>query len=211
MSCSTTNSELPDALQVRERCEQRLRVGGVKAGGRLVERIDDAEQVRPDLRGEAQSLQLARRQRRRAAVERQVAEPQIGRRTRCASRMSAAMLLCDQRLSGRFSARRAHLPPSRPSRYGSQQRRQPVRAAGATVRRCRARRTSPTATRGRRRLPWHSGTVGAHQVLRDTRFLTSALCVVANVCSTKRRALRERARDSSAPPCAAARAASPAA
>ncbi|MNV93509.1 hypothetical protein D3C71_1882100 [compost metagenome] len=38
---------------------QRLAVGRVQAGGRLVEHIDHAEQLRVELSGQAQALQLA--------------------------------------------------------------------------------------------------------------------------------------------------------
>ena len=96
-SCSTTKSELPGALEVVERREQRLAVGRMQAGGRLVEHVDHAEQVGADLRRQAQPLQLARRQRRRAAVEREVAEAERLQRAdardqvvrRCAARRCA--------------------------------------------------------------------------------------------------------------------------
>ncbi len=52
----------------------------MKSGGRLVEHVDDPEQVRADLRGEPQALQLAGRQRRRRSIERQVAESEVGER-----------------------------------------------------------------------------------------------------------------------------------
>jgi hypothetical protein len=75
-SCSTTNSELPGAFSGRARAAA-LRYPRDAARGRLVEHVDDAEQVRAHLRGEPQPLQLAGRQRRRAALEREVAEPEV--------------------------------------------------------------------------------------------------------------------------------------
>ena len=57
-----------------ERVEQRLGVCGMQASGRLVENVDDAEEIGVHLRGQAQTLKLAGRQCRRAAFERQVAE-----------------------------------------------------------------------------------------------------------------------------------------
>ena len=64
-------------LQAIERVEQRLAVGGMQAGRRFVEDVDDAEQVRADLRGQPQALRLARRHRRGIAIERQVAEAEV--------------------------------------------------------------------------------------------------------------------------------------
>ncbi len=65
------------ALQPFESAQQRFGVSGMKAGGRFVEYIDHAEEVGMELGGQAQTLQLARRQGRRAALERKIAEPQI--------------------------------------------------------------------------------------------------------------------------------------
>jgi hypothetical protein len=57
-SCSTTNSELPRALELVQRA-QRFAIGRVQPGRRLVEHVHHAEQVGADLRGQAQPLQLA--------------------------------------------------------------------------------------------------------------------------------------------------------
>ena len=62
------------SLQRVERLEQRGAVLRMQPGGRLVEDVDDAEQVGADLRRQPQPLQLAWRERRRAAVEREIAE-----------------------------------------------------------------------------------------------------------------------------------------
>ena len=62
------------ALELVERGEQRPAVLRMQPGGRLVEHVDDAEQVRADLRRQPQPLQLAGRERRRAAREREIAE-----------------------------------------------------------------------------------------------------------------------------------------
>ena len=80
-------------LQPVERAQQRLGVGRMQAGRRLVEHVDDAEQVRAHLRRQPQPLQLAGRQRRRAALEREVAEAEIeqhGEPRRRGPRRSAA-------------------------------------------------------------------------------------------------------------------------
>jgi hypothetical protein len=77
-------------LEARERAQQRLGVGGMEAGRGLVEDVDHAEQVGADLRREAQPLQLTRRQGRRAALEREVAEAEIEQHAE-----ARAEVLCD--------------------------------------------------------------------------------------------------------------------
>src|SRR5690606_1154428 len=57
-----------------DRIEQEPVVARMQTDRRLVENVADAAQVRAELRSEADSLRLAARQRRRAAIERQVAE-----------------------------------------------------------------------------------------------------------------------------------------
>src|SRR5581483_9095084 len=64
-------------LQLVERGEESLRVRRMQSRRRLVEHVDDAEQIRADLRREAEALQLARRKRRRAPLQRQIAEAEI--------------------------------------------------------------------------------------------------------------------------------------
>ena len=56
--------------------DQRLAVGRVQPRRGLVEHIDDAEQLRLQLRGQPQPLQFARRERRRRAIGREVAQAQ---------------------------------------------------------------------------------------------------------------------------------------
>ena len=65
------------ALEIIERVEQRLGVGGMQAGGRLVEHVDDAEEIGVQLGGKAQTLELAGGERRCAAFEREIAEAEI--------------------------------------------------------------------------------------------------------------------------------------
>ncbi len=55
-------------LQSVERPQQRLDVGRVEARRGLVQHVDDAEQVGADLRRQPEPLQLAGRERGRAAV-----------------------------------------------------------------------------------------------------------------------------------------------
>ena len=73
-SCSTTTSVLRWPASSLERVEQDRVVARVQADGRLIEHVADALQVRAELRGEADALRLAARERRRGAVELQVAE-----------------------------------------------------------------------------------------------------------------------------------------
>ena len=63
--------------EARERVEQDLVVARVQADGRLVEDVADAAQVGAQLRREADALRLAARERRRAAIEREVAQPHL--------------------------------------------------------------------------------------------------------------------------------------
>ena len=70
-SCSTTKSELPEAFSRSSARSSASVSAGMQARGGLVEHVDDAEQIGADLGREPQALQLARRQRRRAAIERE--------------------------------------------------------------------------------------------------------------------------------------------
>ena len=65
------------ALQGFEQC---FAIRRVQTGRRFIQHVDHAEQLRTQLRRQAQTLQLAGRQRRRAAFQCQVTEPQIGQR-----------------------------------------------------------------------------------------------------------------------------------
>jgi len=60
-----------------EHVEQDPVVAVVQADGRLVQDVADAAQVRTQLRGEPDALRLAARERRRGAVERQVAQADL--------------------------------------------------------------------------------------------------------------------------------------
>ncbi len=57
------------AFERVERVEEGFSVGGMKAGGGLIEDIDDAEEIGMHLRGEAEALQLAGGEGGRAALE----------------------------------------------------------------------------------------------------------------------------------------------
>ena len=67
-------AEVAQALQRRD---QALVVALVQADRRLVEDVEHADQRRADLGGQPDPLRLAARQRRRRAVHRQVAEPDV--------------------------------------------------------------------------------------------------------------------------------------
>ncbi|MNZ46780.1 hypothetical protein D3C78_644740 [compost metagenome] len=67
----------------------------MQPGRRLVEHIDDAKQLRVELGGQAQALQFARRKRRCAALQGEVAEPQVDQR-RDALQQLVGDALCGQ-------------------------------------------------------------------------------------------------------------------
>ena len=65
-------------LQALQGFEQRFAIGRVQTGRGFVQHIDHAEQLRAQLRRQAQALQLAGRQGRRTALQRQITEAQVG-------------------------------------------------------------------------------------------------------------------------------------
>jgi hypothetical protein len=79
--------------QLRQRVEQDAVVARMQADGRLVEDVADALQVGAELGGQPDALRLAARQRRRGAVERQVAEADLAQEGQAAQldRMSRAI------------------------------------------------------------------------------------------------------------------------
>src|SRR5258708_6796322 len=64
-------------LELLEDIEQDAVVAVMQADGRLIEDVAHAAQVGAELRGKADALRLAARERRRRAVERQVAQPDV--------------------------------------------------------------------------------------------------------------------------------------
>ena len=66
-----------EVAQPLQRRDQALVVALVQADRRLVEDVEHAHQARADLRRQPDALRLAARQRRRGAVERQVAEADV--------------------------------------------------------------------------------------------------------------------------------------
>ena len=65
-------------LELRERVEQHAVVARMQADRRLVEDVAHAAQVRAELGGEADALRFAARQRGRRAIEREIAQADIG-------------------------------------------------------------------------------------------------------------------------------------
>lgn len=63
-------------LELIQCAEQGLRIGRMQASRGLVHHVHHAEQLRTDLRGQAQTLQFARRQRGRAALQREIPQAQ---------------------------------------------------------------------------------------------------------------------------------------
>ncbi|MNI08978.1 hypothetical protein D3C73_620310 [compost metagenome] len=68
-------------FQTLQRLEQRFAVCRVQAGRGLIQHVDHTKQLRAQLRGQAQALQFTGRQGGRAALQCQVAEPQVGQDT----------------------------------------------------------------------------------------------------------------------------------
>ena len=66
-----------EIAQPHQRREQPRVVALVQPDARLVEDVEHAHEARPDLRGETNALRLAARQRFRAAIQRQVLEPDV--------------------------------------------------------------------------------------------------------------------------------------
>ena len=71
------DDRVADVAQPLERRDQPRVVALVQADRRLVEDVEHADELRADLRREPQALRLAARQRRRRAVERQVADADV--------------------------------------------------------------------------------------------------------------------------------------
>ena len=124
-------------LQPVERAQQRLGVGRMQTRGRLVQHIDDAEQIGADLRREPQPLQFARRQRRRAAFEREIAEPEIEQHLK-ARRQVLAIRCATIAFSGCAAGVACRALSSATARS---EVRRAASAAAATSRRCPVRRT----------------------------------------------------------------------
>ena len=76
-SCSTTITVLPRSRSRFKRFEQPRIVALMQADRGLVEHVEHAGQARADLRGEADALALAARQRAGGARQRQIIEPDI--------------------------------------------------------------------------------------------------------------------------------------
>ena len=76
-SCSTTITVLPRSRRRLQRLEQPRVVALVQADRRLVEHIEHAGEAGADLRGEADALALAARQRAGRAREREIIEADV--------------------------------------------------------------------------------------------------------------------------------------
>jgi hypothetical protein len=109
---------VPRALELIECLQQRLGVRRMEARGGLVEHIHHAEQVGAHLGGEPQPLELAGRERRRAALEREVAQSELGEDLDSRQQILGDPL-GDQRLL-RVLARQLRRPRRRPVRGGPQ-------------------------------------------------------------------------------------------
>ena len=135
--------------------QQRLGVGRMQAGRRLVEHVDHAEQVGADLRRQAQPLQFARRQRRRAALEGEVAEAEIEQHLESGDEVFADALR-HHFLLGMVARQRRERRRRRRAAYGRSRS-----SSAASVRRDIPAMSSPAkvtaSASGRRRLPPQAG------------------------------------------------------
>ena len=93
-----------EVAQPLERADQLVVVALVEADRRLVEDVEDADELRADLRREPQALRLAARERRRRAVELQVADADV-----VEERQALADLLDDPRADQLLGLRQLEL------------------------------------------------------------------------------------------------------
>ncbi len=71
------DERVAEVAQPLQRPEQPAVIARVQADGRLVEDVEHAGQAAADLAGQADTLRLAARKRRRRAVQRQVVEADV--------------------------------------------------------------------------------------------------------------------------------------
>ena len=64
-------------FQLIERRQQRFGIRGMQSGRRLIQHIDHAEQIGATWVARRKTLQFARRKRRRAAIQREIAQPEV--------------------------------------------------------------------------------------------------------------------------------------
>ena len=104
-----------EVAQPLQRFEQPRVVALVQADRRLVEHVEHAGQARADLRGEADALALAARQRAGGAREREIIEPDVDQERQPVAdllqdaRRDLVLLLVELRRQRRRTIRRARL------------------------------------------------------------------------------------------------------
>ena len=162
----------------------------MQAGRRLVEHVDHAEQIRAHLRREAQPLQLAGRERGRAALEREIAEPEVEQHVQPRDEIFGDPLRRPSAFSG-CSLRRACVPAGRRRRVGPKI--SCKRASGSREMSAMSRPANFTESDSRRAACRGRAGTRALTMYRATRFFMSALCVLRERVQHVRARARERA------------------
>ena len=187
-------------VELLQRVEQDAVVARVQADRRLVEDVADAAQVGAELRREPDALRLAARERRRRAVEREVAEADLARGSRAAR---SARPGC--RARSRFpSFKRQLVEEARSESTGcartARRSSPPKRTASASgFRRCpshsQARRSRSRATRSTRARPRRLLARRSHRRRRRGRCRSTPRTSRASSCT---RTGADRAREAAA-------------
>ena len=76
-SCSTTSTELPWSRRAAEHGDEVIDVRRMEPHGRLVQDVDEIDEIAVELPGHLHTLALAAGQRRHATVERQVPDADV--------------------------------------------------------------------------------------------------------------------------------------
>ena len=100
------DDRVAEVAQPLERADQLVVVALVQADRRLVEDVEDTDELRADLRRQPQALRLAARERRRGAVEVEVADADV-----VEERQPLADLLDDARPDQLLGGRSARAKP----------------------------------------------------------------------------------------------------
>ena len=148
-SCSTTSTVLPMIAQMRQRIEQPVVVARMQPDGRLVQHVQHAAQLRPDLRRQADALRFAAGKRGRGTLQAQVIQPHRARETPagCGFHPPRAPAICVSRsvnsqLRTVTSARAIGML----GELGDGEALDPHRQAGRAAAACRGKPDKPPAT-----------------------------------------------------------------
>ena len=172
---------IPGGLEAVQRAQQRLGVGRMKSSRRLVQNVNDPEQVGSNLCRQAKPLQFARRQRGRASFRCQIAETEVEQHFEPRQQIFHDPL--DNELPFRDGRPRLSLAVQ----AGFQTVHRAPSAAAAKFRLCPCPAKVTESASGFSRLPLQTGQSVLERNCATRRFII-ALCVVAKVCRTYFRA-----------------------